>query len=381
MTASPETANPETGSPETGGPETGGPETGQDVHFRRQGRVGRITLDRPQALNALTMAMIRQITPVLRQWAADPAVEVVVLDGAGDRALCAGGDVISLYNSHTEGSSSARAFWREEYALDALIHRYPKPVVPIMHGIVMGGGIGLSAHVRGGTRVVTERSRIAFPETTLGLIPDVGGTWLLSRAPGETGAYLGLMGAPMGAADAIHAGFADACVPSARLPELIAQLSDGRQPPRAVIASLAITLDPSEMAGTLRPAIAAAFRFDTVEEIREALRRDGGAWAAKVLADLARRSPTALKTTLAAIRRARALPSLEAALNVEFLLCTNLYEDGEFIEGIRALLVDKDKAPKWQPATLEAVTPERVARQFAALADGDALTLRPPAGA
>ena len=354
------------------------PEISQDVLLRREGRAGRITLDRPKALNALTLDMVRRIAPVLSDWAADPQIEHVVLDGAGDRALCAGGDVVSLYTARTEGSKSARAFWREEYALNAAIHRFPKPFIPIMHGIVMGGGIGLSAHAQGGTRVVTERSRIAFPETSIGLIPDVGGTWLLSRAPAETGPYLSLMGAPMNAADALYAGFADLHVPSAKVPELIARLCEDGAPATAVLVSMAESAGPSDLAGPLRPGLAACFGFETVEEIWAALQRDGSDWAQKALADLAVRSPTALKTTLAAIRKARKMRSLEEALNTEFLLCTNLYEDGEFIEGVRALLVDKDKAPKWKPATLEAVTVERVARQFAALADGDKLTLSAP---
>lgn len=353
-------------------------ETEPEVLIRREGSAGRLTLNRPKALNALTLDMVRQIRPALQAWADDPAVAHVVLDAAGDRALCAGGDVISLYQARAAGSVGARTFWREEYALNAAIHRFPKPFVPIMHGIVMGGGIGLSAHARGGMRIVTERSRIAFPETTIGLIPDVGGTWLLARAPGATGAYLGLLGSPMGAADAIHAGFADRYLPSAKTPELIARLCDGKEPASAVVAALAEAPGKSELATDAAAGIAACFAFATVEEIRDALARDGSDWANKALADLAARSPTALKTTLAAIRRARALPTLEAALNVEFLLCTNLYEDGEFIEGIRALLVDKDKAPKWNPPTLEAVTAERVERQFAPLADGDGLTLRAP---
>jgi len=353
-------------------------ETQPDVLLRREGRAGRITLNRPKALNALTLGMVRQIAPVLAEWARDPGIAHVVLDGAGDRALCAGGDVISLYTARVDGSHGARTFWREEYALDAAIHRYPKPFVPIMHGIVMGGGVGVSAHARGGTRVVTEKSRIAFPETTIGLIPDVGGTWLLSRAPDATGPYLALMGAPLDAADAIHTGFADVYVPSCRVPELIARLCEGTEPAANVLAAMRESPGVSNLAGALRTRVDACFGEATVEGIRSALERDGSDWARKTLADLAVRSPTALKTTLAAIRRARQLRSLEDALNIEFLLCTNLYEDGEFIEGVRALLVDKDKAPKWRPATLEEVSDARVARQFAPLADGDALTLRAP---
>ena len=159
------------------------PAPSSEVRIRVEGRAGRITLDRPKALNALTLGMVRAIWAALNAWKDDPAVALVILDGAGERGLCAGGDVRSLYDARTEGSGFARTFWREEYRLNALIHRYPKPFIALMDGIVMGGGIGLSTHAQGGTRIVTERSRIAFPETTIGLIPDVGGTWLLSRAP------------------------------------------------------------------------------------------------------------------------------------------------------------------------------------------------------
>ncbi len=174
-----------------------------DVIIRREGRAGRLTMNRPQALNALTTPMVGMITKALAEWRDDAAVELVVLDAVGDRALCAGGDVMSLYESRTQGSAFAREFWSAEYRLNAMIGRYPKPFVAIMDGIVMGGGIGLSAHAS--HRIVTERSMLAMPETGIGLVPDVGGTWLLARAPGEVGTYLGLTGARMSGADAIFA--------------------------------------------------------------------------------------------------------------------------------------------------------------------------------
>jgi len=189
-----------------------------EVLIRREGRAGRITINRPQALNALTHAMVAPIWDALLAWRDDARVEVVLLDGSGERALCAGGDVRALYDSRGAGSGAARAFWRDEYRLNALIGRYDKPYVAIQDGIVMGGGIGLSAHAR--HRIVTERSRLAMPETGIGLIPDVGGSWLLGRAPGEAGLYLGLTGAEMDAADAIYARFSDAFVPVSGLGEL-----------------------------------------------------------------------------------------------------------------------------------------------------------------
>jgi enoyl-CoA hydratase len=344
---------------------------GPEAVIRVEGRAGRITLNRPRALNALTLGMVRDIWAALLVWRDDPAVDLIILDGAGDRGLCAGGDVRSLYDARTDGSGLARTFWREEYRLNALIHRYPKPFIALMDGIVMGGGIGLSAHAQGGMRIVTERSRIAFPETTIGLIPDVGGTWLLSRAPGEAGLYLALLGTQMGAADALHTGFADHIVPSARLPELVSCLVDGAMLPGAVIQSFAVPPGPSELATNLRNDLAAHFRHVAIEDIQRSLASTDSEFARKTLEGLASRSPLALKATLEALRRARAYAKLEEALAVEFRLCTHLYESGEFIEGVRALIVDKDRSPKWRPPHLAEVTPAMVEALFAPV-PGDA---------
>ena len=242
-----------------------------DVIIRREGRAGRITLNRPKALNALTYPMVLEIEQALLAWRDDAQIAVVILDGAGERGLCAGGDVRSLYDRRTDGVGFAAQFWRDEYRVNAMIHRYDKPFVAIMDGIVMGGGIGLSAHAQGATRIVTETSKIAFPETTIGLIPDVGGTWLLSRAPAHAGTYLALVGAPMGAADAVYAGFADAFVPSARLPELIAKLCAGQTCPRAVIGEFSSDPGPSKLATELSGPIADIFGRDTIEDMRDAL--------------------------------------------------------------------------------------------------------------
>src|SRR5262245_12940171 len=197
-----------------------------EVLIRREGRAGRITMNRPQALNALTHAMVGPIFEALLAWRDDPNIALVVLDGSGERALCAGGDVRALYDSRAGGSGAARAFWRDEYRLNALIGRYSKPYLAVQDGIVMGGGIGLSAHAR--HRIVTERSRLAMPETGIGLIPDVGGTWLLSRAPAAVGIYLGLTGVAMQAADAVFARFADAFVRSAKIGGVVDRLVDAK---------------------------------------------------------------------------------------------------------------------------------------------------------
>lgn len=349
----------------------------EDVIIRREGRAGRITLNRPKALNALTYPMVLAIHDALKRWEQDPEIAVVILDGTGDRALCAGGDVRAIYDSASEGSGFARKFWADEYRLNAYIGRYPKPYVAFMDGIVMGGGIGLSGH--GSHRIVTERSQLAMPETGIGLIPDVGGTWLLAHAPGETGIYLGLTGERMRGAGTMYARFADTFVPSSRLADLAKALSEieNSSDVDSVIARFSEAPPPSDLASHARE-IDATFCFDSVEKIRDALASMNTDWSRKTLEELDRRSPLALKLTLAAIRNARTLPSLEAALNVEYRLTVRLLEHGEFLEGVRALLVDKDKTPKWNPPRLADVTDEMVAQFLSPLPPNEALELVAP---
>jgi enoyl-CoA hydratase len=356
------------------------PTSEPEVLIRIEGRAGRLTLNRPKALNALTLGMVREIWSALLAWRDDPAVALVILDGTGDRALCAGGDVLSLYESRTQGSGLARTFWREEYRLNALIHRYPKPFVAIMDGIVMGGGIGLSAHAQGGGRVVTDRSMLAMPETGIGLIPDVGGTWLLGRAIGQLGIYLGLTGARMNGSDAIQAGFADIHIPHQRRASLVAALTDADG--EAVSEILDEVADaapvPASPLMALRPEIDRCFAKPSVEAILAELQTTTADWAMKTRADLLQKSPLALKASLAAMRRAPGLGSLEAALDVEFRLCTHLFEAGEFPEGVRALLVDKDKSPKWRPSRIEDVTDDMVEALFDHLLASEEPGLTPP---
>lgn len=351
-----------------------------EVRVRVDGRAGRLTLNRPKALNALTLGMVRALSAALKAWSTDRAIEVVILDGTGERALCAGGDVLSLYESRIEGSGRARTFWREEYQLNALIHRYPKPFVAIMDGIVMGGGVGLSAHAQGGGRIVTERTMLAMPETGIGLVPDVGGTWLLAHAGGELGLYLGLTGARMTGADAIQTGFADSHLASEAVPKLTRRLADRSGGDILEILDEAGDDDPVPQSALMarKASIDRIFGKATVEDIMAELQTTTEDWARNAHADLLQKSPLALKATLFAIRRAHALGSLEAALNDEFRMCTHLFEAGEFPEGVRALLIDKDKAPKWSPPTLDAVTPEMVARLVAPFPAGDEPGLRPP---
>jgi enoyl-CoA hydratase len=354
-----------------------------EVLIRREGRAGRITMNRPKALNALTYAMVGRIWDALLEWRDDPKVEFVLLDGAGDRGLCAGGDVRSLYDARAEGWRLARAFWSEEYRLNALIGRYPKPYVAVMDGIVMGGGIGLSAH--GDHRIVTERSRLAMPETGIGLIPDVGGTWLLSHAPGrrgmarETGTYLALTGRQFNGTEALDLGFANVLIMSARVPDALREMSEDGDPDGAMIRNNSTTDEaPRSSLHALASSIDAAFAFDRVEDIIARLESMPGEWASRTLAELRSKSPLALKLTLAALRRARQFVSLEECLNMEYRLTVRLYEHGEFLEGVRALLVDKDRTPKWNPPRLEDVTPAMVEAFFAPLPAGEELGLTAP---
>lgn len=345
----------------------------EDVIIRREGRAGHITLNRPKALNAMTYDMMMRIWDALRAWALEPAVELVLLDGAGERGLCAGGDVRALYDSRLAGPAFARKFWADEYRLNALIARYPKPYVAIQDGIVMGGGIGLSSHAR--HRIVTERSTLAMPETAIGLVPDVGGTWLLAHTPGALGAYLGLTGESMKAADAIHARFSDVYVPSGQLGELKRRLCDATA--AAVGGTIAeFQQAPGDSALAARASeIDSAFSEASVEAIVQALAKIPGEWSKKTTTALAGRSPKAMALTLAAVENARMLPSLEAALDVEYRLVTRLFEDGEFPEGVRALIVDKDRAPKWRPGQQSDVTGTLVATYLAPLPPGEDLGL------
>jgi enoyl-CoA hydratase len=354
--------------------------------------LGHVTLDRPQSLNALSYAMIRELTDVFESWRGDSEVGVVVIDGAGERGFSAGGDIRELYGYAVGGGAGeAREFFRAEYRLDAMIARYPKPVVAIMDGITMGGGIGLAGHAA--IRIVTERSRVAMPETRIGFTPDVGGSWLLAKAPGELGVHLALNSRTMDAADALHAGFADSFVPSERLPHLIQALAERADPgsPAEIVMLFDETPGPSPLA-LARDWVDACYSAPTVHEIIGRLRAfaDGrptastadapassvpssaapahpldpaaSAYAAAAADELETLSPTALTVTLESVRRARTLPSLEDALEQEFRLVSWFIEQHDLREGIRAQVIDKDRSPRWSPDSLAGVDPGLAAR-------------------
>ncbi|QBJ98836.1 enoyl-CoA hydratase/isomerase family protein [Rhodococcus sp. ABRD24] len=337
-----------------------------EVIVDRVGDLGRITLNRPRAINALNHAMVRQMASALLEWSDDDAVRAVLLRGAGDRGLCAGGDIVSIYHDAREGGDGSKEFWRDEYVLNAAIARYGKPYVAIMDGIVMGGGVGVSAH--GNVRIVTERSMIGMPEVGIGFVPDVGGTHLLSRAPGELGTHIALTTARLSAGDAIHCGFADHFVPSDRLEEFELALASG--PVDDAVARFAQPAPVSALASQ-QGWIDAAYAADTVEQIVSNLRSSGVPEAATAADQILAKSPTAAKVTLRALRQARELGSLEAVLDQEYRVSLACLGSHDLVEGIRAQVVEKDRNPAWSPSTLDAVTDEHVDRFFESLGEAE----------
>ena len=342
----------------------------EPVLLHTEGHVLRITLNRPRALNALTHSMVRGIDEALTLAADDGAVTAVVIGGAGGRGLCAGGDIRSIYEDARAGRRASVDFWRDEYRLNARIARFPKPYVALMDGIVMGGGVGVSAH--GDVRVVTERSRVAMPETGIGFVPDVGGTYLLAAAPGELGTHLALTGGAVGAADAMLCGLADHFVPSHRLADLTTALAGCATPAEVkdTVRRYATDAPEGELAAH-RPWIDDCYACDTVEEIIDRM-LNSGLPAAKETADaLLTASPTALKVTLAAVRRSARLSSPEAALDQEFRVSCRAFAGHDLVEGVRARIIDKDRTPRWNPAALGDVSAADVARHFEPLGDGE----------
>ncbi|BBZ41183.1 3-hydroxyisobutyryl-CoA hydrolase [Mycobacterium conspicuum] len=335
-----------------------------EVLTRVDGGVGFITLNRPKAINSLTQTMVELLSTVLIRWERDESVRTVVLAGAGDRGLCAGGDVVAVYNSAKADGVETRRFWRDEYRLDAQIGRFKKPFVSLMDGIVMGGGVGVSAHAN--TRVVTDRSKIAMPEVGIGFIPDVGGAYLLSRAPGGLGLYAALTGAPFSGADAIAMGFADHYVPHDDLDAFVAAIvADGIA---GALAHHAVEPPPSELVAQ-RDWIDECFAGDTVEDIVAALRSHGPGPAADAADLIASRSPIAVSVALAAVRRAAKLETLEDVLVQDYRVSSASARSHDLVEGIRAQIIDKDRNPKWSPPTLAAVTAADVDAYFAPVDD------------
>lgn len=335
------------------------------VLARVVGGAGHIVLNRPRAINALTHEMVGLIARTLQTWEHDDAVRTVVLTGAGERGLCAGGDIVALYRDATDGDGRASAqFWADEYRLDHAISVYPKPFVAIMDGIVLGGGIGLSAHAA--IRVVTERSSIGMPETGIGFIPDVGGTWLLSHTPGQTGTHLGLTAGSVQAGDAIALGLADHYVTTDALPALLEALEGDDVDALAAVREAAGE-PPASPLSQARSWIDEAYAPEEVTEILARLDASGVPEAAQAAATIRRRSPTSLALTLRALRAAATMSSLGAALDQEYRLATRVHAGHDFAEGVRAQVVDKDRNPRWDPARPEDVDPAAIEAYFAPL--------------
>lgn len=347
----------------------------EHVHISIENRIGCITLDRPKALNSLSLEMIRTITQALLAWRTDSGIRAALIRSSSEKAFCAGGDIRFFYDVGTAtsrgGSALLEDFFTEEYALNHLIHHYPKPYIALMDGVVMGGGMGVAqAGPASRLRIVTERTKMAMPEVNIGLFPDVGGGYFLSHSAGQLGTYLGVSGEIIAAADALYAGLADVFIPSPQLPQLIARLlADDGTDVRALVRDFAadfgaaIAPDTSMLANN-RATIDRHFAADTVPAIVASLAQDGSPFAQKTLAAMQKRSPLMMCVTLEQIRRGATL-SMADCLRMERTMVRHCFEHGEVIEGVRALVVDKDNAPQWRPATLATVTPEMIAGFFA----------------
>jgi enoyl-CoA hydratase len=339
-----------------------------ELVVREYGALRRITLNRPKALNALTLDMAVTMTRLLRSWAADRAVGTVLLDGAGERGLCAGGDIRALYDATKSGDRLPEKFWATEYHLDVLIARYPKPFIAVMDGLVMGGGVGLAAHAA--HRIVTERSAVAMPEVGIGFFPDVGASYLLARAPGQTGAYMALTGERLGAADAIHCGLADVHVATAKLPELPDALAACRSADE--VRGRLELISSAAPAGKLAAAqrwIDNCYGADEVETIIDRLRACDADAARAAAVTMQKMSPTALKVTLRNIRDALSFKRVEESFRQDYRVALACIAGHDFIEGIRAQIVDKDRNPRWRPDKLEDVTADIVDRHFKSVGD------------
>lgn len=326
-----------------------------EVLFARDGVLGRVLLNRPRAINALTDDMVASIAAQLDAWVDDPQVESVSIQGAGERGLCAGGDILQVRRA-AMGSGTPAESWALEYDLDEAIASYPKTVVAVMDGIVMGGGVGISAHA--GLRIATERSRIAMPETKIGFFPDVGALYLLSRAPGEIGTHLALTGSTIDGPGAVAAGLADAVVSSAAVPGLLRKVAAGEQ---------VLDLGPSAGASGLaaqRDWIDQCYPGDDAVAIVRRLENSAVAEAREAAAVIRRRSPLSVAVTLEAIRRARRMDTLREVLDQDLVLGPHLARHGDLVEGVRALLVDRDNAPRWKHASVSDVTRAEVLAAF-----------------
>lgn len=339
-----------------------------DIHIRKTGKAGRITLNRPKALNALSYDMAMEIEAALDAWAEDPSIELVIIDAEGDKAFCAGGDIQEMYDTASAGDFEyGRKFWRDEYRMNAKLFNFPKPYIAFMQGFTMGGGVGISCH--GSHRIVCENSQIAMPECGIGLVPDVGGSLILARAPGHLGAYLGCTAARMDAGNAIYAGFADYFIQREGWPALIEALETSGE--ISLIDQAALPA-PEATLKTMRAEIDASFGAATVADIIRGFA--GTAWEVATEKALRRNCPLSVECTLELVRRVRGFDTIEPALGLEYRFTSRSASKGDFVEGIRAAIIDKDRNPTWTPATIEDVTPLQISQMLMPLGP-DALKL------
>jgi len=333
-----------------------------EILFETRGAVGLITLNRPKALNALTHAMCLAMKARLDAWATDDAVKCVAIQGEGERAFCAGGDIRALYESGKAGTPYIFDFYRDEYILNAAIKHYPKPYIALLRGIVMGGGVGVSLH--GSHRVADESMLFAMPETGIGLFPDVGGSFFLPRLPGELGMYLGLTGARLKTADALYAGVATHYVPAAKRDVLLAALASGTSPDMA-LREASQSAAPATLP-EIRATIDRAFSAQSVEAILSALEAEASDWARDAAKTIRAKSPTAIKLAFRQIRNGKSL-DFDDCMRMEFRMVNRVIAGHEFYEGVRATIIDKDGAPHWMPSQLSEVSDAQVDAYFAPL--------------
>lgn len=342
-----------------------------DVLISVDGRSGRLSLNRPKAIHALNLAMCEAMIDALLKWQGDDAIEAVIIDHSEGRGFCAGGDIRMLAESGAKDGTEARAFFHTEYRLNHLLFTYPKPVVAFMDGITMGGGVGISQPAK--YRVATEHTRFAMPETGIGLFPDVGGGWYLPRLEGRVGVFLALTGARLDGAECLALGLATHYLPSEKLDEAKARIAAHPDRIGGILGELSVTAPPADIT-QLIDKINRLFASDTYEEILAALEADSGEWATKELSVLHSKSPQTCKVALRQLKEGGEMHDFAEQMRQEYAIGSRVVQMHDFIEGVRALIIDKDNSPKWDPPTPEAVTEDWIDAIFAPLPENEKWT-------
>ena len=340
----------------------------EEVFFEVKESLGLITLNRPKALNALTLSMVRKIHPKLKEWENDSSIKYVLIKAQGEKAFCAGGDIRALHDWGKNNEDEAIGFYREEYTLNQYIKRYPKPYISLVNGIVMGGGVGLSVH--GSHRIAGENYSFAMPETGIGLFPDVGGSFFLSRLKYEAGTYLALTGSRIKAADAIFLQTATNFVKSENFSSIINDLSKGERDPGDIITSYSSSPDEKSEFEMISDFSLKNFKGNTIEEIIDNLKNNNSDLATKILSIIGTKSPTSLKVALRSLQLGKK-NSFEDCMKMEFRMVNKVMNDHDFYEGVRALIIDKDNKPSWSPKSIEDVEDGFVDEFFHSLTENE----------